>query len=468
MWDTFVGELVELIKRQWYSPLALVILLFLSMILSLFFFTSVIDIEKLSWTEIIISLVLVVAAFFIWYWTTRCPRPAKGDIGFVVSIDAETKEHHEKIARDFVAALRSLLDEGEAHYKYKLIELSQYHARQVKTQDDANQYLRKCRSHFMIYGRARERELGGKLHHVLNLNGLVKHKPLAKAISRNVTREFSEVMPRGDIKIAHENDLLAFEFTADWMYVIAQYIIGIASFLSGDFPYSQSLFEALQERLGSSPNPIPPIRKIQQRLNTRLSETYGARSDLRYARWQNTRDERHIDEMKEFLDMLERVDPTNYRARLLRALWHFVKNRDVNSAISEIRKCKHENVKDPSWRFSYAFLLAYRGELPQALKQYQIAVWNPYQAAVIMKVESFLLWLADEEPDRIEVHFCLGAVNYFAKEDAVRALEEFETYLAGTDKAEARHREARRRAAYYVSELRHKLGTERLSDQPDH
>lgn len=91
MWDKIVGELLEQTKRQWHSPLALIMLLFLTLILSLALM-AIIDVAKLSWPEITICVALLVAASFIWHRTTRCPRPKKGNIGFVVAIGAEPSD----------------------------------------------------------------------------------------------------------------------------------------------------------------------------------------------------------------------------------------------------------------------------------------------------------------------------------------------------------------------------------------
>lgn len=456
MWDKISGELLGWVRRYWHSPLA-AILLILAVLIATLWFTSAIDLEKLSAVQLTVAIATVILAYSVWRYTTRLEHPRRGRIGFVVSIGAETKKHYGQLAQDFIGELRSLLDRSDAIYKYDLIELPEYHARRIKIEDDARYYLRATRSVFMIYGRARERELNGKTHHVLNLHGLVKHKPLAIAVSLNLSREFAEVMPR-DIKIAKENDLLSFEFTAKWMVLVAQYIIGIASFLSGDLQYAQRLFELVRQSLGSEVNPIPPIRKIQQRLPVRLSEVYRSRASVSHRRWQDTHDLGDIDEMKTFLDLCQAVDPNSYEGRLLSAIWHFVRKRDVDAALSEIRKCKNDHTDDGTWRFSYAFLLAYRGELMQALRQYEIAARKQFPPTTITQVETFLEWLGDLEPEQVAVPFCMGAVNYFAKEDNVRALEEFEAFLRIAPEKDSRYREARNRASFYVRELRHRVG----------
>lgn len=451
MLDKISGELLGLVRRHWHSPIAAIILILLAIIGTLSF-TAVVDLSKLSAIQVIIAIALAIVALVVWRYTTRVVGPKKGRIGFVVSISAETKKQYGQLAQDFIGELRSLLNQSDATYKYDLIELPEYHARRIKIEDDARHYLGATRSVFMIYGRARERELDGKTHHVLNLHGLVKHRPLAITVSRNLSREFAEVMPR-DIRIAKENDLLSFEFTAKWMVVVAQYIIGIASFLSGDLQHAQRLFELVRQSLGPDANPFPPIRKIQQRLPVRLSEVYRTRASLSHRRWQDAHDLRHIDEMKELLDLCQEVDPNAYECRLLRAIWYFVKKRDVNAALGVLRKCKDDHVGDGTWRFNYAFLLAYRGDLVQAIRQYEIAARTHFPPSVVTQVETFLEWLGEIEPDQLCVPFCLGAVNYFVKGDSVRALEEFGIFLDKTPQKDSRYKEARNRAASYVREL---------------
>lgn len=398
-----------------------------------------------------------------WVYTHRLPAGKKGLVALAVAISTEDDRQQRRIKADFIDTLRKLVDEGTLRYRFQVVEVPDFVTAQITCTEDALRYACRASWHFMLFGRARLRMLGGKEHHVLNLEGLVRHRPLTDVVSRQLATEFSELMPR-DIKIEAENDLLAFEFTAEYVAIVAQYVIGIAAFLSGDLDYAQSLFERVRLTLTARHANIIPLQKIKQRLPTRLAEVFGAQASLCHKRWREDRNRQHYEDARRVLDRLAEVDPDNYSGHLLRALSHFVVDRDVDAAIREIRKCKELDVRDATWRLSYAFLLAYRGELQQARKQYQIAFRCRVQPKVLVEVEEFILWVLEEEPDTVQLHYCLGLVNYAGKDDPARALEEFAAFRSNTSEKNKALRQARRDANAYVQELRQRLGTERLPE----
>ena len=79
------------------------------------------------------------------------------------------------------------------------------------------------------------------------------------------------------------------------------------------------------------------------------------------------------------------------------------------------------------------------------------------QDHVIAETEEFILWVLDQEPDKFQLHFCLGYINSEAKDDAILALEEYEAFLAHSDVGEKRFRLARGIAEGKASVLRKRV-----------
>ena len=140
----------------------------------------------------------------------------------------------------------------------------------------------------------------------------------------------------------------------------------------------------------------------------------------------------------------------------MRAIWYFVARRDVAAAKREIRKCKDS--PDCAWRYSEAFLLAYEGALTQAYRRYRVVFRHSCPEHLPVEVEEFIMGVLEEEPDKVQLHFCLGVINYFAKGDKARALQELERFL------EAAPRKAfpdeRRRVHLWVPTLKGELRAE--------
>ena len=444
-------ESIDFVRTQWHRrSTLLVVLLFIAGVLLWLF--SGITLEKISLAELLtLSLVLIIIST-IWFFSRRVPKAPKGRVGFAVAISTDTKEQRERLAKDFIDTLQDILSKGNLKYHFFFVEFPEYYALRIKTKEDATKYLHISKCHFMIYGRARIRKIQDKDHHVLNLEGIVAHKPVPQEVSKRFSEEFAELFPQ-KLLVSSENDLLSFEFTSEWVNLVAKYIIGIASLLSGDVDYSQSLFEDLQQKIKNQMTNLPAITKIRQRLPVRLSDVYFAKARLAYGEWRQTKGLDEMSRVKQYLDKLKVVDPGNYGGHLLRAIWHFVTNRNVAAAKAEIRNCKSQ--REGTWRFSYAFLLAYEGKMDRAVRMYRSAFRSYCEERVFFEVEEFICWVLEVEPDKIQLHFCLGLLNCFAKGDKARALKDFEKFLETAPREQ--FIEQVRLAESYTSSIRQEL-----------
>ncbi|GFO80832.1 MAG: hypothetical protein A49_04590 [Methyloceanibacter sp.] len=288
--------------------------------------------------------------------------------------------------------------------------------------------MRKSRAQFLIFGRARLRELNGKPTHVLQLQGAILHHQLETMVQKKFSQEMGELFP-AMCQFATENDLLAFELTASLISSVSRYIIGLASFLSGNIELAREQLETLERTLPNLGEGASPIQKIRSRLPMRLAGVYEAKATIEVHSWNLDRNLKHLDSARIALDAGLERNPNSYQMLLLSAICHFVLKRDLGAAVNAVRQCKDLAVRDGTWRFSYAFLLAYRGDYQQALQQYKAAFRSRYRPNIPIQVESFMLWVLEEEPERMELHYCLGMVNLHAKCDYVRAKEEFQAFL---------------------------------------
>ena len=418
-------EVLNSIGSKWprKSSLFIALLIVLFSLLSMF---SGINIVEITFDELIIIFILLMLVFFFWLKSAKINRAPKGKIGFAVAIRTKIKKQREKIASDFVETLRELLFQGNLRYQFSLIELSQYHSAKIKDAEDAENYLHTTKCQFLIFGRARIRQIEGKDNHFLNMEGIVAHRPVPEKLSRHLGVEFAELFPR-KLKLLSENDLFLFEFTSQWVNFVARYIIGIASLISGNVEYAQELFEDLQKKIDQQQTNLPAIVKIRRRLPRRLNEVYLTQVRFNHAIWRRNRDQDSLNRTKFFLDKLESLSPNDYTGHLLRGIWHFVANRDIPAAKREVRKCRY--IKEGTWCYSYAFLCAYEGNMKEAIKYYRLAFKYKCETRVPFEIEEFIDWVLKLEPDKVQLHFCLGFVNYRGKGDKLQALRDFEKFI---------------------------------------
>ena len=142
-----------------------------------------------------------------------------------------------------------MLNRSKYRYSFKFLDLKDHVLEKIHSSDDALNFINEMGYSFMIYGKARTTKIKGKTQHVLDLSGIVAHRPIPTEISKSFSKEFTELFPRRLI-ISTEGDLFTFEITANWVDVVSKYIIGIAALLSGDIEYAQELLEDLKKIVG--------------------------------------------------------------------------------------------------------------------------------------------------------------------------------------------------------------------------
>lgn len=424
-----VKDIYELLQKSWHKKSTLIIFL-LILSLFLFWFFSVIEFENYSSYDLIIIAILLFVAFIFWKITTKLPKASKNKLGFIVAIIYDSKEEKEKITQDFINNLKLLINQSNYRSNYNFIEYPNYYSQKIISPDAARYYLFASKSQFMIYGTCKKRFINGKEHHALNLSSIVAHRPLPKEIQKQFSFEFNELFPK-KLLIPIENDLLSFEFTSELMNIISKYIISLAALLSGDVDYSQKLLEEINLLLTNNQSSIPSLLKIRRRLPSRLLDVYILQARIAFLGWRNTRTSESIDKTKYYLDKIESLSPNEYLLHLLKAIYYFVV-KSIPLAKNEIRKCN--KVNDVIWRFSYAFLYAYEGNLKQAYRIYQIAFRKKIEPETTFEVEEFITWVLDTEPDKTQLYFCLGLINYYAKEDIRQAEIDFNKFIEFGDK----------------------------------
>jgi len=440
----------EKIIPKWYRRSTLFLVLLISAVFSLYFL-SVLKFENLSPQKFCIVSSVLICVIILWYFTTKIPKATKGKVGFIVALYTDSKSQSKKIKEDFLINLKEILYKSRLKYSFDFIEFPEYYSNKIDSLDIARDYLHRSNSHFMIYGRARYRNINGVDSHVLNLNGIVSHKPIPTNLQKEFSTEFFELLPQK--LIIKEDDIFSFEITSELINVVAEYIIGIASLLSGDFDYSITLFEDLKVKLQRFQTNLPSIVKIKHRLPKRLAAVYLVKSTRIYESWCSHKNPNLLNEIKIFLDQVEKYSPREYDLHILKSIWYFVCKRDINSAKQELFKNKSEF--DYTWCINLAFLFAYEGNLTKAKKFYRLAFIHCLNPNVLFKTEDFIHWVIESEPDKVQLYYCLGLINMRGKGDRIKALSDFEYFLNKVKKSqfEAEQKQVRSYIGSIKSEL---------------
>ncbi len=418
-------ELLLIIKKRWLSYTGLLAALFFELLgLCPYFWNNFgKGIEKKEW--IVISI-LVLITVLLWLFGRKYPRNQKDKTGVVIAIKTENKKQHSRLRSDLISGLRDIIKIEERENFFNIIELPEYYAVQVTDLPSARKALKKSRSHFLMFGSCKVRLEKGKEFYYISLEAGVMHKPIPRLINDVFAKEFREVFPRKLI-FPVDDEISGFEITKSLIGLSSRYIIGIAAFLSLDFKLSFEIFKKIHKEIKNFDVDKVQVKKIKSRIPKWLSVNSLTIAQKKYYLYRKEKNESFLKEMKPFLDILKEVDPNNYDAHLLRAIYLFLTKRNVGGALKEIKASK--NNLDHTWRYSEAFLYAYMGNMDKAEEGYRKAFRSDVHPGVVLDTEEFIYDILKAEPNKYQLWYCLAIINWKDKKDKVLAREAFEKFI---------------------------------------
>jgi hypothetical protein len=387
---------------------------------------SLAAVGPIEWLSVVLPILFLLG---LWLSTTRTPRSQKGRVGIIVSVLCESDESESRFRADFIDVLRQQLLRDGDESKFDLLVYPRHLAEQVQTVEAARKYLHKSRAHFIAFGRVRTRESKKEGFHLLELQGVVRHVPREKKVTKVVSEEFSAALPR-KVRIDKEDDVIHLEATSEWLDIAARYVIGMAAAISGDIPYAEALFLSVKASIAPHHLRLPGVRAVVKGLPNWFRDIYRAALSHAIDRHAAKESAENLVRVEEACDKLLLVDPRHYGALLSKARAVFRLRRDTAEARRILMRC--DGNTDGTWRYSLAFLYAYEGFMERARAEYSRAFRaHVGDKSVPNQVVEFLDSVAEEEPDKIQLHYCAGIVNLHAQGDLLGAENDFRLFLAG-------------------------------------
>jgi tetratricopeptide (TPR) repeat protein len=417
---------IEFIQRYWYEVKGLLFALLINLILHAW-----LCVHKLS-NIFLVFLVYIISSIFIsivWFLSRRLPKTKKGKIGILICFYCPEKEEKSRFKEDFIRTLQELMNQSKKHKLFHFLIMPDRVTEKVLDIEDANILRIKCKAHFVLWGRVRNRIINGTPHHVLKMDGIVIHKKVSPEIKKSLSDEFS-LLPRKVI-FENQNDFLAFEFTSDWIHCVAKYIIGIAAAISDDFDLAEKLLREVLEILEIQKSDFPVFSILRRRIPLRLVEICGVKFNMYFYSWLKTHSEEYIDKIGELIKNY----PTNlhciYEYKVCKAIHIFLKDRDVEGSIKLLKSCK--KIQSPVWHLNLAFLYAYSNDMKLAIREYRKAEELPISLETLYEIENFIFYFLEIEPDKYQLSYCLGYINWKIKDNKEQAIKNFTDFLKKGD-----------------------------------
>ncbi len=424
-------KFIENVEKWRYKPFFL-IAVFLVILVGALYVSLPDGINVSIQNRFVVGLIMATVVTLISWHYQQPPTVTDGNVGIIIAVRSEDKKIKERISKDFIEACKSMLGESRAHQPFQLIELNDFFSELAKDDSSANQLRVRCKGHLLIYGDAVQRRERGKNLYVFRLQGIVCHVATSPNTQSILAQEMAAVLPLKK-EILEDSELSGFEVTSIQLAEATKYVIATAALISHDYGFAISLLEELQQEKGSlrkNAN-VRAIQKLIELIPNRLADSYRFAAAVHFLRWEMSREEKDLRESISWEVKYNSIKPgDNLRLLLSKAIACFVFARDINGAMGHINQCRSKFITEPAWKYSAAFLEAYRNKLDAAMHYYDAAIPTERGFAIPFQIEGFIAWILEIEPQANQLNFCLGYLNEKFKHDSVSATRYYGQFLS--------------------------------------
>jgi len=369
---------------------------------------------------------------------SRPPVAKKRRIGIIFAIEVEKEQFLIKLKNDFIETFSDRISKSKLKDKFEVLIYPNYLSKVVDV-NNAEKYLNKSQSAFIIYGIMKERiGINNKTKYIFKIEGGVKHQPLPKEISSLISNEFKRVFEE-NFEVPITNDYEYFEMYGEVFQLIAFYMLGLVSIIALRIDYGiELLTEVLnrvqvdETRYNSQVKKIysQSISKLRANLPFNVFQAYISQVQVFYEKWYQDRDKEHLKKALVFADKAGLIDNKSYVYNNFKSIVHFALDRNIDLSLHHITMAGKTS-RDGTWLYNKGFIEAYGGNLDSAHFTYMKAFEsNTMDESVPIQSEIFITEIIDEEADKKYLHYALGLINLYPKSDPETANNEFEIFIA--------------------------------------
>lgn len=404
------------------------------------FFNKYISVSHLRWVYVGVVALWCVYWFLNKFWI---PKNNKKNTGVVICIHADSDEAEQSLKNDFITSVKKQIVNEQIGEIFNVIVIKNHLASKYNNFKEIYKLHKKVKGHIYIFGETKKRK-NGKDQYFLSLDGMVLHRPVAQQVSQELSKDFLATLPKG-INFNDEFAFAGFQVSADIVVKSVKYIVGLASFISGNPFLAIKLHTNLKSQIQATPQKLPGDNIILSKIDDLLANEYAivARYYFGKADQQNTRQN-----LTTSLGMRNNC----YQALILESIVAFSWDNDPKKSLSILKKC--HGFSDPTWRYNEAFLHFWLGNYPSAIKQCEKIKKHTNDLAVSQEVVQFNENILTSDDSRCALYFWLG-FNYFYKQNNLPlALKNFELF---EQKADVSMSSLRQKSSAWLIEIKRKM-----------
>ncbi len=379
--------------------------------------------KNLIINNIIVFCIVDIFLIFIWLYLRRIPKFRKNDIGVLFAIRTDNDKVREKIKKDFFDEIERSIKSVDK--KIKVITLSEYHSEKINDNKLlAKKYHDKSKAKFILYGVARNRIQNGKEHYVIEFNESISHKTIPLDRKNNIIQDMYSVFPRNSM-ISYDQELTGFSLNSLIFSYGSLYILGLACAYNGFIDIAYKLHKKCNQIKIESDTEI--LKTNFERIQKNNKEFLMA--EIHFFAINEYLGECNWEKIGEKVHEAEKLCPLSYDMCTLSAIFYF-HERNLKVAHERLFEAKKRATGDYTWAYSKAFLFAYEEKLDKAYNFYKLGFRNRAANNVHIQCEKFIYGILDEEPEKYQLHYCLGLLFFYKHEDFNLAREEFKIFLS--------------------------------------
>jgi len=414
----------------------------------------------------IIYFVVCLTWFFYWlYERNYMPKNKKDYVGIVICIETENDKQKNRLKNDFVKRFRELIAQKNLKKIINIILLSNYQAKYAirvleeyannKQNKEAVKEWQKIRKrtqgHFFVYGSIKERQ-DGENRYYLDLEALVIHAPVQFHTQKQIVQDFLSVWYK-QISFKEKLEFKGFLFAADSIFIAVQYVVGIASLVSGD------IFLALElhTRLDNDPYFLkvsslqPNLLNVKKKLKILLAEE-------NFLIAKSFSKQGAFPEAERYLEQSLSIEP-NYGSYLLKSIIEFSSKNNPDESLKCVYRARDLATRnDGTWRYNEGFLLIYMERFTESLKVYHRIVNTSFvgEENRLVEIYRFNEDFLKAHPEKIQSCFIIGFLKYKKEQNYPVALEYLEKFIS-KNISQDKYRVLREKAEVYQKEIKKKM-----------
>lgn len=396
--------------------------------------------------------VLTIELLFFAYWlqfSFLIRKCRKDRTGLTLVIHADSNDAERDLKNDFINTIIKSLADTNIHDVFDVIVIKNHLASKYNTINKIESLHKKVKGHIYIFGETKKRKNGDD-EYFLSLNGYVAHRPIAKEVSDQLAKEFVSTLPK-TINFKEEFAFQGFTITASVVLKCVKYIVGIASFVSGNPLLAIRLHEDLKLELQNTVQKISTDIAILNKLDIQLAEEYSIFAQYYFAR-------SNMNDARIYLDKALSLKKNLYSALILESNFAFIHESDPIKSLRVLKLC-HSVDHNSTWRFNETFLYFWQENYSSALKQCEKLKNSNLESdrSIAEEVVGFNEKQLKNTTDKPQLHFWLAFNYYFKLSNLPMALEHCDKFLTNTANDVVKYEKLRNKANGWLADISKQL-----------